>query len=235
MTPDPADKLRRRITTAAARGVARGSDARQATFRAARRLAGGWVPAECLPSPIEVHDAAARRLIPGGTVGDRLERIAAAVGVLERVRADPAGEPQDDLLDHALRVFSLVHAERPFDEELLTAALVQDVGMAIDRGDPVAHGIEALGDLITRRTRWLVEMLPAARAYDERTLGQRARQRLESHPDFLDILLLAEAGRRARGAGRGGLDLDEAIRILRDLDADDAVDADDEPRRGAGE
>jgi hypothetical protein len=223
MNPDPADKMRRRITAAAARGVGGGSDARRATFRAARRLARGWVPAEQLPSPLEVHGAAARSIAPGAAHGDRLARIAAIVGVLERVSPEPVGATRDDMLDQSLRVFGIVHAERPFDEELLTAALVHDVGMAIDRADPVARGIEALGDLITPRTRWLVETLPAARAYDERTLGQRARQRLESHPDFLDILLLAEAGRHARAGGPDGPSLEAAIAVLRELDERDAT------------
>jgi hypothetical protein len=75
---------------------------------------------------------------------------------------------------------------------------------------------------ITPRTRWLVESSSAARAYDGRTLGQRARQRLESHPDFLDALLLAEAERRARAGGDDGPTLDEAIAILRELDANDS-------------
>ena len=172
---------------------------------------------------LEVHGAAARSIAPGAAHGDRLARIAAIVGVLERVSPEPVGATRDDMLDQSLRVFGIVHAERPFDEELLTAALVHDVGMAIDRADPVARGIEALGDLITPRTRWLVETLPAARAYDERTLGQRARQRLESHPDFLDILLLAEAGRHARAGGPDGPSLEAAIAVLRELDERDAA------------
>lgn len=222
MSTDPADKLRRRIAAEAARGVSGGSDARRATFRAARRLARGWVPAEQLPSPLEVHDAAARHRAAGAVAADRLGRIAALVGVLEGVSPEPGGPARDDLLDQALRVFAVVHAERPFDEELLTAALVHDVGVAIDRADPVTRGLEALGDLITPRTRWFMETLPAARAYDERTLGLRARQRLESHPDFLDVLLLAEAVRRARAGASEGPTLDEAIAILRELDRNEA-------------
>lgn len=222
MPLDPADKMRRRITAAAARGLGGGSDATQATFRAARRLARGWVPSDQLPAPIDVHAEAARNGSPGGAHGDRLDRIAALVGVLERVSPAPVGPARDDLLDQSLRVFAVVHAERSFDEELLTAALVHDVGMAIDRADPVTRAIEVLGDLITPRTRWFIENLPAARAYDERTLGLRARQRLESHPDFLDVLLLAEAGRRARAGASEGPTVDEAIAILRELDRNEA-------------
>jgi hypothetical protein len=228
MARDPADKLRRRIAAEAARGVAGGSDATRATFRAARRLARGWVPPEQLPTPVEVHDAAARSLAPQAGAGDRLDRIAALVGVLETVRHEGGGRPASDALEHALAVFCIVHGERPYDEELLTAALVHDVGSAIDRRDAVGRGIEALGDLIMPRTRWFVETLPAARAYDDRTLGQRARHRLEAHPDFLDVLLLAEADRRARAGGLPGPTLDDAISILRGLvDGDEAAASND--------
>ena len=218
------DALRRRIAAAAARGVAGGSDATRAVFRAARRVAGGWVPADRLPTAAEVGDQVARTLDPAAAAaritGDRFDRIAAVVGVLATVRQDPVKHPEGDVLEHALQVFDLVHAERPYDEELLTAALVHDVGRAVDRADPVAAGLEAVAGLVTPRTAWLVETLPTAAAYHDRTLGQRARQRLEAHPDFLDALLLAEADRKGRVRGYAAPTLDEAIAILRSLEAD---------------
>ena len=149
--------------------------------------------------------------------------IAAAVAVLATVRQHPARCPEGDVLEHSLQVFDLVHQEQPFDEELLTAALVHDLGRAIDRADPVASGLEALGDLITPRTRWLVETLPAAREHGDQTLGHRARRRLEAHPDFLDALLLAEADRRAHQRGYPAPSLDEAVAILRALEDDAAA------------
>ena len=102
--------------------------------------------------------------------------------------------------------------------ELLTAALVHDVGRAIDRSDPVAATLEAVGDLVTERTKWLVEALPAARGHVEQTLGHRARKRLEAHADFLDVILLAEADRRGHQRGYPAPSLDEAIAILRNLE-----------------
>ena len=151
----------------------------------------------------------------------RFDRIAALVAVLETVRQDPERHPEGDVLEHSLQVFDLVHQERPFDEELLTAALVHDLGRAIDRAEPVAAGVSALGDLITERTRWLVESLEAATAHGNQTLGMRARQRLESHADVLDVLLLAECDRKACIRGYDAVSLDEAIAILRELvDAD---------------
>lgn len=219
---DRTDKLRRRIAAEAARGLVAGSDAKRAVFRAARRLARGWVPADRLPSAAEVRAGAQARLDPRAAAeGDRIGRLAALAGLLATVRRDRVAHPEGDALEHALQVFALVHEERPYDEELLTAALVQEVGLAVDRDDPVAAAVEALGDLVTPRTRWLVESLPAARAHADGTLGHRARQRLEKHPDFEAALLLAAADRRGRVRGGAAPSLDDAIAILRELDRED--------------
>lgn len=225
-----ADKLRRRIAAEAARIVSHGGDSKRARYRAARRLARGWVAEEDLPTHDEVrrgigpHAAGASDggvFVPVGfahLTGDRFDRIADLVRVLATVRQDPLKHPEGDALEHALQVFDRVLEERPFDEELLTAALVHEVGRAIDRGDQVAAGLEALGDLVTPRTRWLVESLELAHAHADQTLGLRARHRLETHPDFLDVLLLAEADRRSRVRGYDAPSLDEAIAILRGLE-----------------
>jgi len=222
--PGEPDPLRRRIAAEAARGVVRGSDARRAVFRAARRVARGWVPDDRLPEPGEVCAEARRELDAAAAlkplVGDRFDALAAAVSLLTTVRQDPVKCPEGDALEHSLQVFDLVQQQRPYDEELLTAALVHDVGRAIDRADAVTATLEAVGHLITPRTRWLVEMLPAARGHVDRTLGHRARRRLEAHPDFLDAILLAEADKRAHQRRYPAPSLDEAVAILRALEAD---------------
>lgn len=223
---DGSDGLRRRITAEAARSVAAGHDARRAVFRAARRAGHGWVSPERLPGVAEVRAAAeaASRASPPAAAGDRFGRIAALVGLLVSVRRDPATHPEGDALEHALQVFGIVHAERSYDEELLTAALVREVGLVLDRAEPLAAGLEALGDLITPRTRWLIEAEVAARAYVDRTLGHRARLRLAAHEDFEAALLLVDAVRRGRVRGGIAPSLDEALAILRDLDREDAED-----------
>lgn len=234
---DRPDTLRQRIAAEAARGVAAGSDTRRAVFRAARRVARGWVPEDQLPTAAEVRGGVQHRLDPSSSLahlaGGRFERIAALVGLLATVRQNPVTHPEGDALEHALQVFDLVQAERPFDEELLTAALVHEVGRVIDRDDVVAAGIEALGDLVTPRTRWFVESLAAARGYEDRTLGRRARQRLEAHPDFEDVLVLAAADRRGRVRGYAAPTLDEAIAILRALDDEDEDERPDDAEAGA--
>jgi len=208
--------------------VAAGGDSTRSRFRAARRVARGFVPEEQLPSHDAIRREVSRSRDPSAGLahlaGDRFDRIAELVRVLETVRQDPVKHPEGDVLEHTLQVFDRVHDERPFDEELLTAALVHEVGRAIDRSDPVTAGVAALGDLITPRTRWLVESLSVAIAHGDRTLGARARQRLESHPDFLDAVLLAECDRRACVRGYDAVSLDEAIAILRRLAADDEAD-----------
>lgn len=225
--PSPADDpRRRRIAREAGHRVTRGSDARRATFRAARRVARDWVPEDQIPAPAEVCDEALRRIDPAASLahltGDRFDALAAMVAVLATVKQNPECHPEGDCLEHSLQVFDLVRQEQPYDEELLTAALVHDVGRAIDRRDSVAATLAAVGDLVTPRTRWLIEALPVARAYADDTLGHRARRRLESHPDFLDALVLATADRRGRVKGYDTPSLEEAVAVLRDLDANDA-------------
>jgi len=219
-----ADRLRRRIAAEAARLLARGGDSERARYRAARRVGQGWVPPDQIPAHDEVrrewHHSSGSAHAFAPFVGDRFARIAALVEPLAAVRQDPVRHPEGDALEHALQAFDLVREERPFDEELLTAALVHDVGRAIDRADAVSAGLAALAGLITSRTEWLVEHLPAALGYRDGSLGFRARHRLEAHPDFLDLLLLADADRGARVRGRATPTLDDAIETLRELSAD---------------
>jgi hypothetical protein len=171
------------------------------------------VPEHLLPSHATIRGGSAH------IVGDRFDKIADLVRPLEAVRLDPQRHPEGDLLEHSLQVFDLVQEERPYDEELLTAALVHDVGRAIDRTDPVRAGLDALGDLVTPRTRWLIESLAAARAHAEGTLGRRARHRLEAHPDFCAAVMLADADRRGRARGYPTPSLEDAVRTLRSLEA----------------
>lgn len=221
----PPDKLRLRIAGEAGKMLAdRGGDAKRAGFRAARRVGRGWVPPCHIPDAGEIRRETGRAMArgsdaePGRIGGDRFDAIADLVRVLAAVKRDPARFPEGDALEHSLQVFGRVSEECPWDEELLTAALVHDVGLAIDRSDAVAAALEALGDLVTDRTAWFVEMLPAATALHAGTLGARARHRLERHPDFEMLGLLASADRHGHIRAGEAPTLEEAIRILRDLE-----------------
>jgi HD superfamily phosphodiesterase len=76
---------------------------------------------------------------------------------LENVRQNPAWHPEGDALYHSLQVFELARDRLPWDEEFLLAALLHDVGKAIDPSDHVAAALEALEGSITDRTRFLIE------------------------------------------------------------------------------
>src|SRR5580704_8556248 len=97
---------------------------------------------------------------------------------LEGVKQSPKYHPEGDALYHSLQVFELAREARPYDEEFLLAALLHDVGKAIDPSDHVAAALLALEGSITERTTWLIAHHMEAQALRAGTLGTRARARL---------------------------------------------------------
>jgi hypothetical protein len=138
---------------------------------------------------------------------------------LENVKESPKYHPEGDALYHSLQVFDLARDELPYDEEFLLAALLHDVGKAIDRHDHVNAGLEALGDQITPRTAWFIEHHMEGQELLDGTLGARARRRLEASEDFEALKLLARCDRNGRQRGADAPELDEAIEFLRELAA----------------
>jgi predicted nucleotidyltransferase len=136
---------------------------------------------------------------------------------LERVKQSARYHPEGDVLYHLLQVFELAKGARPYDEEFLQAALLHDVGKGIDPGDHVGSALEALDGLITDRTRFLIENHMLALEYNAGTLGHRQRVRLESSPDFEDLMLLRELDDAGRVPGAVVGTVDEAIEYLRVL------------------
>ena len=112
----------------------------------------------------------------------------------------------------------------PIDEEFLLAALLHDVGKAIDPSDHVGTALEALEGSISERTAWLIEHHMEAQAYRDGTLGHRARIRLQASEYFDDLLLLHELDRRGRVQGAFVCELDEALAYIRGVNSDDAFD-----------
>jgi predicted HD phosphohydrolase len=136
---------------------------------------------------------------------------------LEQVKQSRKYHPEGDALYHSLQVFDLARNERPYDEEFLLAALLHDVGKAIDKEDHVRAGLEALEDFITPRTAWLIEHHMEGHEARAGTLGVRARRRLQQSENYEDLLLLAQCDRRGRERGVEAPDLEEAITYLREL------------------
>lgn len=136
---------------------------------------------------------------------------------LENVMQSPEDHPEGDVLYHSLQVFELARQELPYDEEFLLAALLHDVGKALDRRNHVAAGLEALDGTIGPRTAWLIEHHVDALLLREGGLGVRSRRRLEASEDFDELTLLADCDRRGRQIGLRVPDVTEALGYLRDL------------------
>jgi len=148
---------------------------------------------------------------------DRFEVYAALLAPLEEVRENPETHPEGDVLYHSLQVFELARQHLPYDEEFLLAALLHDVGKAIDPKDHVAAGLEAIDGHVTPRTAWLVEHHTEALSLLEGTLGARARRRLAAAEDFEELMLLARCDRQGRRVGMKVPDVAEALEYLRRL------------------
>lgn len=148
---------------------------------------------------------------------DRFEVYAALLAPLEQVRENPELHPEGDVLYHSLQVFELARQHLPYDEEFLLAALLHDVGKAIDPKDHVTAGLEALDGYITPRTAWLVEHHAEALALLEGTLGLRARRRLAAAESFEELMLLARCDRQGRAVGVRVPDVPDALAYLRNL------------------
>lgn len=149
---------------------------------------------------------------------DRFEMYRYFLARLEDVVQFRRTHPEGDALYHSLQVFELAVAERPYDEEFLTAALLHDVGRTVDASDHVAAGLDLLEGLVTHRTRWLIAHHEEALRLRARELPAAQRHVLEGSEDFEDLLLLAELDEHGRMCGVQTRTVHEALDYLRRLE-----------------
>jgi hypothetical protein len=203
------------------------SDFNAAKRKAARRFHRGWCPDEDFPTNAEVrqllltmahHDPA----IPGNQTekGGHYSIFRMMLQPLAGVAQDRERHPEGDVLYHSLQVFSLAKEHRPYDVEFLLAALLHDVGKGIEPRKHIAAAIRSLDGLITDRTRFLIENHNLAHDYRDGSLPPKLRDKLRSHPDFDDLLLLAECDRAGRVPGAVVESLDDVLSYLQDLEAE---------------
>jgi predicted HD phosphohydrolase len=152
---------------------------------------------------------------------DRFELYRMLLQPLEGVKQSPKYHPEGDALYHSLQVFELACRERGYDEEFLLAALLHDVGKAIDPADHVLAGLQSLEGTITERTETLIAHHMEAHAYQNGTLGNRARARLQNSEDFEDIMLLRELDKKGRVPGAIVPELAEALAYIKNLADED--------------
>jgi hypothetical protein len=170
-----------------------------------------------------------------GSLAENLDRFATykmRLEPLEGVKQNPKLHPEGDALFHSLQVFHLAREIRPYDEELLLAALLHDVGLAIDPQNHVAAGIEALRGSVTDRTLWLIEHHhDLAPRRDRSTSGKEATpqtrdrplparlQREISESEYAeDLRLLRELDQAGRVPGQPVDTLDEVLAYLQGLE-----------------
>ena len=238
------DRLRRRVAYQAARLLYEQEErgVHRAKHRAAERLLGESVRPCDLPTRREIreqfievhrhHEANGAPDQPHFSLADASKPIAeqsrnrfrvyeTLLAPLENVRQNRETHPEGDVLYHSLQVFTLAREKIPYDEEFLLAALLHDVGKAIDPRDHVAAALEALDGFITVRTAWLIEHHAAAQSLKDGTLGARFRRRLTADENYEELMLLADCDRRGRATGAAVADVREALAYLRDLAQED--------------
>ncbi|HEX8915488.1 MAG TPA: HD domain-containing protein [Humisphaera sp.] len=153
-------------------------------------------------------------------VADRFELYRLLLEPLAEVKQNPKWHPEGDALYHSLQVFELARDRVPWDEELLLAALLHDVGKAIDPHDHVAAGLAALEGTVTDRTMFLIAHHMDAQALEAGTLGHRAKERLRADENFDDLMLLREFDRGGRVVGAQVGTVAEALEYVRRMEAE---------------
>ncbi len=172
-------------------------------------------------------EALLRREYPGIDLDDEVDRLEDSIDPfelyrmlllpLEQVKQNPKHHPEGDALYHSLQVFELARDHRPYDEEFLLAALLHDVGKAIDPSDHVGAALHALEHAVTPRTRWFIAHHMDALELAEGRLGHRAAQRLRASEDFDDLMLLRQCDSAGRRGGVQTCSVDEALDYIRAL------------------
>ena len=148
---------------------------------------------------------------------DRFQVYQSLLLPLENVKQNLKYHPEGDALYHSLQVFDHARDAVAYDEEFLLAALLHDVGKAIDPQDHVAAGLEALDGFITERTKWFIEHHMEAQQDLDGTLGARAKRRLKESPDYEELLTLARCDRAGRQIGASAPEVEEALEYVREL------------------
>jgi hypothetical protein len=148
---------------------------------------------------------------------DRFEIYRMLLAPLAGVEQHKKRHPEGDALYHSLQVFELAKNELPYDEEFLLAALLHDVGKALDPKNHIEAGLGGLKGHVTDRTAWLIENHTDGHRLLDGTLGERAKRRLRQSPDYDELLALVRCDRRGRVPGGEAPEVEEALDYIRDV------------------
>ena len=156
-------------------------------------------------------------------MADHLDRFAIYKMRLEplaAVKQDPKWHPEGDALYHSLQVFEKARAVRPYDEEFLLAALLHDVGKAIDPRDHVGSALIALDGTLTLRTAWLIEHHMDLLVRPDRPLNPKIKAAIEASEHYEDLVLLRDCDESGREVGAQVGSIEDAFETLRGLESE---------------
>jgi HD domain len=195
------------------------AEVREQVISLQREADGEPDPADAMPEPApdELPLSLAEHL-------DRFAIYKMRLLPLESVKQNPKYHPEGDALFHSLQVFHLARDVHPYDEEFLLAALLHDVGKAIDPQDHVAAGMDALRGAVTERTLWLIEHHMDLLGSRERSLPARLKRELESSEYFEDLKLLRELDDAGRVPGQQVESLEDVLAYLKGLEDESYLD-----------
>lgn len=251
MTPD---EIREAIATEAARLILRRKvmEFHEARIRASRWMSKRKLSKDLMPSHAEIQaklealaclfeESQVKRVQSDDVEHDASEELVddasdsyhpdtfAFLGILlnrlDGLQLPTKQHPEGDALYHSLQVFELAADDRPWDEEFQMAALVHDVGLAIDRRNPREATLKAIGPLLTERTRFLIEHLSEGVEYLQTGKVSKSLRRSE---DFDDLIQLARFDLKGRVMGAEVRTVEEALLSLATLETEWGEGSDDE-------
>jgi HD domain len=154
-------------------------------------------------------------------MADHLDRFAIyrlRLQPLESIKQNPRYHPEGDVLYHSLQVFEHARVARPYDEEFLLAALLHDVGKAVEPNDHAAAGVEILRDTVTARTLWLIEHHMDLLGHREKAVSPRTWKGLVGSEYLDDLKLLRDIDDAGRTPGAPVSTVDEALAYVKGLE-----------------
>ena len=126
--------------------------------------------------------------------------------------------PEGDMLYHSLQVFELAKEWHSYDVEFLQAALLHDIGKAIDPQHHDAAGAHALENFVSERVFFLIRYHTDAQRMLRKKLGHKQKLFLKQSVYFEDLMEITELNQKGRQPGMEVVSLDEALSFIQQLE-----------------
>lgn len=127
---------------------------------------------------------------------------------LELIEETSIYHPEENVLVHSLQVFEIAH-HASNDPELWAAALLHDIGKAIDSKQHAMIGADLLKNLLSPRIVWLVR-----HHLDLLKTPKKTRHQLKNTPGLLDLECLRRWDLQGRQPNQAVVSIDFAINSL---------------------